>query len=181
MAEPMTSPRSTRPIPTWYYAAGAGVVVLGYVVYKRSKTNAANAATTAAATPAASTASTVGTAAGSYGQDYSGEFANIEQQLASLQASQAATTGAAASSGVTTTGYTPPTNVALSGSGYKTSGSGTITASNGHTYAQFPGYPQAQAFLKSGGKIYYQPLPGVFTELKGLSEAPNTYYYSQVS
>jgi len=190
MADTMTTPRrGSRQIPLWYYGAGAGGLFVLYYLYSRSKKNAA--AKAAAATPmaAATTASTTPVVpAGSYGQDNSGAIQNIEQQLATLNASQAATQGSAASSGIPTTPtpttYAPPTDQTLiqplyapgntASYGYANNPGKLVTGSDGHTYQAVtysgkPGEQSGQQLSAQGIPQYYQPLPGIFSPSSGNS------------
>ena len=189
MADTMTTPRrGSRQIPLWYYGAGAGGLFVLYYLYSRSKKNAA--AKAAAATPmaAATTASTTPVVpAGSYGQDNSGAIQNIEQQLATLNASQAATQGSAASSGIPTT-PTPtltPTLIQPLYAPGNTASYGTPSnltqltkGSDGHTYQAVPyGGQTGQQLTAQGIKLFYQPLPGVFSPTTGNTALA----YTQVS
>lgn len=185
MADTMTAPRrGSRQIPMWYYGAGAGGLFVLYYLYSRSKKNAA--ATAAAATPmaAATTASTTPVVpAGSYGQDNTGAIQNIEQQLATLNASQAATQGSAASSGIPTT-PTPTLIQPLYAPG-NTASYGTpsdltqlVKGNDGHTYQAVPyGGQSGQQLTAQGIKLFYQPIPGVFSPTTGNTSLA----YTQVS
>ena len=194
MADTMTTPRrGSRQIPVWYYGAGAGGLFVLYYLYSRSKKNAAAkaaAATPMAAAPTASTTPVV--PAGSYGQDNSGAIQNIEQQLATLGASQATTQGSAALSGIPTT-PTPTTYAPITGetliqplyapgntASYGTPSNLTqLTKGNdGHTYQAVPyGGQTGQQLTAQGIKLFYQPLPGVFSPTTGNTALA----YTQVS
>jgi hypothetical protein len=161
-----------KPVPLWVYGAGSVVVFGGYFFY-RSRRNKA-AATAAAASPkqaAATATSTPVVPAASYGNaDNAGALANITQQLASLNAAQATTQGAAAQSGVNS-GTANATNQELVGSGYyprkdaKGNRAQRIEA-NGHTYQWVPNGDVAAA-LGGFNNLFIQALPGVFVKNTG--------------
>jgi len=185
MADTMASmpSRKGKPIPPLYIAGGAGAVFVLYYLYSSSKKKAA---ATAAATPmaaATSAATTPVVPAGSYGQDNSNALNNVAQQLASLQASQAATQGAAAQSGIATP-YASPTGETLiqplyapgntASYGYPGNTSQLVTGADGHTYQAVsysgkPGEQSGQQLAAQGIPQYYQPLPGVFSPSSGNS------------
>ena len=163
-----------KPVPLWVYGAGTVVVVGGYFLY-RSRRNA-KAAAAAAATPkqqAATATSTPVVPAASYGNaDNAGALANITQQLQSLNAAQAATQGAAASAGVVPAGAikgTPQNQVAVGG-GFQPSptnpyGAQTPISSNNGVYRLITDLNQAASL--GVDKLYYQPVPGVFSSVGG--------------
>ena len=103
MPNPLTS---GKPIPVWYYGAGAGVIFIAYYFYSSSKKRKAAALSAgSAAAPAMAAATTASQTpvvpAGSYGYGAdAGTLNNIEQQLQNLNAAQATTQGSASSSGV---------------------------------------------------------------------------------
>lgn len=155
-----------KPIPVWIYGAGAAGLFIAYTLYSRSRKKSAaatptpKAATTATSTPVV--------AASSYGNNQNaGAISNIEQQLQRLNASQATTQGAAASSGVNGIMATAENQV-QSGSGYypKPDAAGPRSQrinANGSTYVWVPNEAAAGA-LGGFNNLYVQPVPGLFTK-----------------
>ena len=163
-----------KPVPLWIYGAGTVVVVGGYFLY-RSRQNS-KAAAAAAATPkqaAATATSTPVVPAASYGNaDNAGALANITQQLQSLNAAQAATQGAAAASGVIPPGAikADTKNQVAVGGGFQPAptnayGAQTPVSSNSGVYKIITDLNQAASL--GVDKLYYQPVPGVFSSVGG--------------
>ena len=177
---------SGKPIPVWYYGAGAGVLFIAYYFYSSSKKKKAAAAALPPMAAATTASQTPVVPAGSYGTGVdAGTLNNIEQQLQNLNAAQATTQGSASSSGVASSALTPSTsNESLTGSGYipnpnNAGGYATqVQALNGHTY-QWVQPAQAQAI--GWNNLYYQPVPGVFMpNSAGTNLASGTALYTQV-
>ena len=169
-------------VPAWYYVAGAGVLFVGFTFYRRFR----SASSTATPAPAA-TASTPVVAAGSYGgPDYTGELANIQQQLQALNAPTTNTTGTTATK---FTGAITPTaaNQTLSGSGYQPNNNQaqkqwTPLSANSHLYLAVTDLMQAVTL--GGTNLYYEPTVGVFSLIPGGSInnlTPGTTIYRQVA
>ena len=159
-----------KPVPLWVYGAGTVVIGGGYFFYRSRKNKAAAAAVAATPKQAAATAtSTPVVPAASYGNNQNaGALNNIGQQLASLNAAQAATQGAAAASGVMDGIIATAQNQVISGSGYYSKPDATGNRSqrinsNGHTYVWVPNDNAAKA---AGGynALYVQPVPGFFVK-----------------
>jgi hypothetical protein len=149
-----------KPIPTWYYAAGAVGLAVVYFLWK--KQGAASAAAAAAQSAAQSTATQSTGAAQVYPSGSYGNANDLSALLPYLQNlnGQASTPTASSSSGVS---YSPPSGETLAGSGYGTpTGSNSVTGTNGHIYAPVANWPQAQTLIGQGQSLFYQPLPGVF-------------------
>ena len=145
---------SGKPIPVWYYGAGAGVIFIAYYFYssaRKRRTAAAlppmAAATTASQTPVVP--------AGSYGTGVdAGTLNNIEQQLQNLNAAQATTQGSASTSGVAA----PEDWGHLVGSGY---------SGGGAQYKMIYTQDQIHAIIANGLQRYYEPVPGLFQNVTG--------------
>lgn len=89
--------KKKKPVPTWYYIVGAGVLTVAYYMYSKNKqSQAAAAAATAATTPATATAPV---AAGSYGN--AGDLASLLPYLQMQGANSTAAAPIATNSGVT--------------------------------------------------------------------------------
>jgi hypothetical protein len=169
-----------KPVPVWVYGAGAGVLFIGYTLYRNSRNKAA--ATAVAPKPAAATATTTPVVpASSYGTGQNaGSLSNIEQQLQALN-SRAVTQGAASSSGVSSAD-----NQQFVGSGYYPKGDtqaahSTPISSNGHTYQWVPN-PDAAAALGGFNNLYLQPVPGLFVKnAPGTPVVGGTPLFAQVS
>jgi hypothetical protein len=159
---------SGKPIPVWYYGAGAGVLFIAYYFYSSSKKKKAAAALAPMA--AATTASqTPVVPAGSYGTGVdAGSLNNIETQLQNLNAAQAQTQGSASSSGVTASASQWGN---LQGSGFTGGGS---------QYANIKTNEQMQAILANNLERYYEPVPGLFEKVTG-KEATGTPQFVKVS
>lgn len=169
-----------KPIPVWIYGAGAAGLFIAYTLYSRSRKKSAAATPTPKA--AASTTSTPVVAASSYGNNQNaGAISNIEQQLQRLNATQATTQGAAASSGVATSD-----NQQFVGSGYypkadTPEGRGAPISANGHRYQWVPN-PDAAAALGGFNNLYIQPVPGLFVKnTPGTPVVGGTPLFAQVS
>ena len=158
---------SGKPIPVWYYGAGAGVIFIAYYFYSSSKKKKAAAALPPMA--AATTASqTPVVPAGSYGTGVdAGSLNNIEQQLQNLNAAQAITQGSASSSGVAAS----PDWGKLQGSGFTGGGS---------QYANITTQDQIHAIIANNLDRYYEPVPGLFQKVTG-KEAIGTPQFVKVS
>jgi hypothetical protein len=165
-------------VPVWYYAAGAGAIFVAYTFYSRIRSSGSS-------TPAASSTSTPVVAAGSYGQDYSGELANIQMQLQSLQNPDNGTTTTLATRFLNA--ITPSAaNQILVGSGYQPNNNQpqkqyTPVSSNSHLYLAVTDL--AEAALLGGDNLYYQPTPNVFAALPGGSVnnvAKGTPFFRQI-
>ena len=117
--------------------------------------------------------------AGSYGTGQNaGALQNIATQLQNLQASQAATAGSTAAA----QGTTPTVqNQELAGAGFypreDTPGGGrlaTLTGSRGGRFQYVADPTQRMNAFLQGLPLYYQPVPGVFQEVKDFSQIPGT-------
>ena len=187
MADTMTTSKNSKrkPMPTWYYLAGAGAVGAAYFLYSRRKASSA-AATAAAPSAAQTTTPDAGTQA---------ELASIENQLANLQgAASTAVPSSLASDGASIPSYTVPSGQSIQGSDYGTANgvaSGNLVSdSAGQTYQQAAfgqwtnGAPSGifGQLVKSGQPLYYQPAPGIFTQwMQGKSGlAPGTPVFTKV-
>ena len=166
-------------VPVWYYAAGAGAIFVVYTVYSRIRSAGSS-------TPAATSTSTPVVAAGSYGQDYSGELANIRTQLQSLQNPDNGTTTSLATRFLGA--ITPSSaNQTLVGSGYQPNVNQpqkqyTPVSSNSNLYLAVTDL--AEAALIGGNNLYYQPTPNVFAALPGGSVnnvAKGTPFFRMIS
>ena len=176
----MPNPLSSgKPIPVWYYGAGAGVIFIAYYFYSSSKKKKAAALSAgSAAAPAMAAATTASQTpvvpAGSYGYGVdAGTLNNIEQQLQNLNAAQAITQGSASTSGVVAPAPAPepapapapaPNWGVLQGSGY---------TSGGSQYSGIGNQAQLQAIIANGIQRFYEPVPGYFAPITG-KEAPTT-------
>jgi hypothetical protein len=159
-----------KSIPTWYYVAGAGALIVAYYAYSRSQANkAAAAAATAAAAPVASPA---GTGAASYGN--AGDLAALAPYLTNPQAPATTSSGAA---------YVAPTGETIQGSGYWTPQSqAPVTGSDNAQYQWISALPQLAAIQSSGQPTYYQPEPGVFMPVTpGTQLGAGTPQYLRIS
>ena len=180
----MPNPLSSgKPIPVWYYGAGAGVIFIAYYFYSSSKKKKAAALSAgSAAAPAMAAATTASQTpvvpAGSYGYGAdAGSLNNIEQQLQNLNAAQAVTQGSASTSGVVASPVAAPPVAAgpdwgvLQGSGFTKGGS---------QYAPITTQQQIQAIIANNLQRYYEPVPGLFQNVTG-KEAPATPQFIKVS
>ena len=156
------APKARRKIPTWYYVAGAGGLVVAYYIYNARKKNAAASAAAANATGGAGSA-VAPVAAGSY--DTNGQDA-LAAYLANMQNSSTASA---------TTAAAPTVNTTLA-AGQKVGPGGGITdygnapiTSNGFTYEPFASGASIAPYVAGGGTPYYEPAPGVF------APAPKNY------
>ncbi len=155
-----------KPVPLWVY--GGGAIALAGVFFLYRSRSARNKAAAAAPNPkqtAATATSTPVVPAASYGNaSNAGALNNISQQLASLNAAQAITQGAASSSGITATAD----NQIQSGAGFYSKPDATGNRSqrinaNGHTYVWVPNEAAAKA-LGGFNNLFVQPVPGLFTK-----------------
>lgn len=158
-----------KPVPLWVYGGGAVALAGVFFLYRsRSARNKAAAAATPKQAAATATSTPVVPAA-SYGNaTNAGALANISQQLASLNAAQATTQGAASASGVNTSITANAENQILQGSGYypKPDATGNRSqriSANGHTYVWVPNPDVANA-LGGFNNLFIQPVPGLFTK-----------------
>ena len=168
-------------VPVLYWVAGAGGLFVAYTFYKRIRSTGS----APAAAPVAATSTPV-VAAQSYGQDYTGQFANIQQQLQSLQNPSPASSTTA---GTKYAGAITPTaaNQVLSGSGYEPNANQpqkkyTPVSSNSHLYIAVTDL--LEAGLLGGANLYYQPTAGVFALIPGGSVnnlSAGTTIYRQVA
>lgn len=166
-----------REIPTWTYGAAAAVVAAGFFLY-RSRRSAAAAAAAPAKAPTAAAMPTPVVPAASYGTGQNaGALQNLQTQIANLQASQAATAGSAAKVG----GLTPTVeNSELSGAGYypkeDAPGGGrlAVVAGTGGRYQYVSDPTQRYNAFLQGFPLFYQPIPGVFQQVKDFSQIPAT-------
>ena len=142
----------------------AGGVFLAYTLYKRVRKPASAAPVQA---PASSTTPVV--AAGSYGQDYSGELSNINQQLQALSKAQTTSPTTTTSAGAIVANAA---NQIFRGAGYAPNDSQpqkqwTPVSSNNHIYTVITDLTQAATI--GGAGLYYEPNPGQFTLIPGAS------------
>ena len=167
-------------VPVWYYAAGAAGLYVAYTVYKRVSGGSKTSVSTT--TPAGSSSTPV-VAAASYGQDYSGELANINQQLQALQKPQTTSPSTTTTAGAI---IATAANQVLSGAGYQPDAKQpqkqfTPISSNNHVYLVVPDLLQAATV--GGANLYYEPNPGQFSLIPGASVnnlAAGTPFYRQV-
>ena len=178
-----TPAKKRKPVPTYYYAIGAGGLALLYFLYSRSKASAA--ATAAAATSAANTLPATATPvapASSYGN--ANDLSALLPYLTNLQGASSVTPAATTGTTAPTPVYSAPTGESLIGSGYGNAVGSAINDAAGHTYQRIATSDQAAGIISAGGKAYYQPLPGVFLPYDyaaGTRLAPGTPQYYQVS
>lgn len=149
-----------RPVPVWWYAAGAGGLFVAWTFYKRFRASSTPAA---APTP---TMQPVTVPAGSYGQDYSGEIANLYSSIQNLSNTQTSTGTQAANKPFVGTKDTE-TKI---GGGYVPSETApqkaaTPISANNHVYLNVPDL--ASAFSIGLNNLYYQPTPGIFQTFGG--------------
>ena len=154
MAEPTPPPAGGKPkkkgVPTWYYIAGAGALLVAYYAYAKSQ---ANKTAAASSTPAAGTSSGAGTATGSYGN--AGDLAALAPYLNAANSSSQSTP----TSGVIPTGET------LQSGGYgPPAGSTSVPDVNGNSYSLVPS-ASISNLINAGNTLYYQPSPGVFSPI----------------
>jgi hypothetical protein len=165
---PPPTPKKKKGVPTWYYIAGAGALIVAYYAYAKSQANKAAASTSTAGSGGGVSA---GTAAGSYGN--AGDLAALAPYLNS-------TSAAASTSGASTTNspFVLPSGENFIGSGYgfgpSAEGNGQLgniipsstpaTSISGASYIEVP-QANIGALSGSGQQVYYQPAPGVFTPL----------------
>jgi hypothetical protein len=170
-------------IPVWYYALGAGGLYVAYTLYRRFTTPATPAAEPAAPAPIATATGII--PSGSYGRDFSGELANINQQLASMNRAQSvpASSSAASITPITATAA----NSVLSGAGYQPNQNQqakqfTPVTSGGKIFITVTDLLQAATL--GGQNLFYQPQPGVFALIPGGSVnslAAGTPFFRQVT
>ena len=145
-------------VPTWAYLAGA-VVIVGGVLYLRSK-NAKAAAAASAGAGSAGSAAGAGVATTPYGP--AGGSGIGSDTLAAILASQGAGSTASNSSS-----WTQPTGQTQIGSGYgsTTPSSTPVGGQGGATFSPIAQGPQVNALLAAGTPVYYQVTPGNFVPL----------------
>lgn len=175
----MAATMRARNVPTWVYAVGAAGAAAVLFVWRSSRQRA-QAAAIAAATPSKPTPSTTPVVpAQSYGTSQNaGALQNIQTQLQNLQASQAATAGStAAAKAATPTVETSE----LAGAGYypreDVPGGGRLArlaGSRGGVYQYVADPTQRMNAFLQGLPLFYQPVPGVFQEVKDFSQIPST-------
>ena len=161
--------RRGRPIPNWYYAAGAGGLFVVYFLVSRYRKNAATAAAAAASSTTAATLPATQTPvmpAASYGN--ANDLSALLPYLTNLQGATSVTPSA-------TTGSTAPPAVnefgTLQASGYTGGGS---------QYRNITTNEQMQAILGSGLDRFYEPVPGLFQKVTG-HEATGTPQFIKVA
>jgi hypothetical protein len=147
--------RARRPIPSWYYLAGAAGLGLAFILYRQRKAKAVAAAAAAGAAAPQPTSAAGGSAS------YS-DLANLQAQIADLYQTQASTTQASGVAGpvVTDVSTIPSLDASHVGAGVP-KGAGSVTTTAGTFSPISP--TAAQEYLKSGGSLFWQPVAGVFT------------------
>ena len=162
--------RRGRPIPNWYYAAGAGGLFVVYFLVSRYRKNAATAAAAASSTTAATLPATQTPVmpAASYGN--ANDLSALLPYLTNLQGATSVTPSA-------TTGDTAPPPVVSTEAPAPAPNYGTLQASGytggGANYSGIGTQAQLQAIIANNIQRYYEPVAGVFMPITG-KEAPNT-------
>lgn len=175
----MPAPMTARNIPTWAYVVGAAGVAGVLFLWRSSRRNAAAAAVAATAPAKAPSSPMPVVPASSYGTGQNaGALNTLAAQIQNLQASQAATAGSTAAA----RGATPTVeNQELSGAGFypreDTPAGGRLArlaGARGGSFQYVADPTQRMNAFLQGLPLFYQPVPGVFQEVKDFSQIPST-------